>query len=101
RTMARGRVPAPIRGASAEGNCPMQVKPARLLVTLAANVGFLLTGDTSLAAAALPPSPIKIIVPKPAGGTADILPRIIADALGCVWKQPVVVENRTGAAGNI
>jgi tripartite-type tricarboxylate transporter receptor subunit TctC len=79
----------------------MQVNPARLLVTLATNLGFLLTGDTSLAGDAFPASPVKIIVPNPAGGTADILPRIIADALGSVWKQPVVVENRAGAAGNI
>ena len=59
----------------------MQMKPARLLVVLAANLGFLLTGDTSRAGDAFPASPVKIIVPNPAGGTADVLPRIIADAL--------------------
>jgi tripartite-type tricarboxylate transporter receptor subunit TctC len=79
----------------------MQVTPARLLVMLAATLGFLSTGDTSHAGDAFPAFPVKIIVPNPAGGTADILPRIIADALGSVWKQPVVVENRAGAAGNI
>ena len=79
----------------------MQVTPARLLVMLAATLGFLSTGDTSHAGDAFPAFPVKIIVPNPAGGTADILPRIIADALGSVWKQAVVVENRAGAAGNI
>jgi tripartite-type tricarboxylate transporter receptor subunit TctC len=44
---------------------------------------------------------VKIIVPNPAGGTADALPRIVADALSGVWKQAVVVENRAGAAGNV
>jgi tripartite-type tricarboxylate transporter receptor subunit TctC len=48
-----------------------------------------------------PSQTVKIIVPNPAGGTADALPRILADALTGVWKQSVVVENRTGAAGNV
>lgn len=44
---------------------------------------------------------VKIIVPFPAGGTADVLPRLVADLLSRKWGQPVIVENRTGAAGNI
>jgi tripartite-type tricarboxylate transporter receptor subunit TctC len=44
---------------------------------------------------------VRIIVPFPAGGTADVLPRIIAQYLGKRWNQPVVVENKTGAGGNI
>jgi tripartite-type tricarboxylate transporter receptor subunit TctC len=44
---------------------------------------------------------VKIIVPFPAGGTADAMPRIVADWLTRKWGQPVVIENRTGAAGNI
>ena len=48
-----------------------------------------------------PSRPVKIIVPFPAGGTADVMPRVIGDWLSRKWGQPVVVENRTGAAGNI
>jgi len=48
-----------------------------------------------------PTRPIKIIVPYPAGGSADLLPRIFAEKLGAKWGQPVVVENRPGAGGNI
>ncbi len=48
-----------------------------------------------------PNRPVKIIVPFPAGGTADVMPRVFADWLSRKWGQPVVVENRTGAAGNI
>ena len=48
-----------------------------------------------------PSRTVKIIVPFPAGGTADVMPRIIADWLAKKWTQPVVIENRTGAAGNI
>jgi tripartite-type tricarboxylate transporter receptor subunit TctC len=44
---------------------------------------------------------VKIIVPFPAGGTADVMPRIIADWLSRKWGQPVIIENRAGAAGNI
>ena len=48
-----------------------------------------------------PDRTVKIIVPFPAGGTADAVPRIVADWLSRKWGQPVVIENRTGAAGNI
>jgi tripartite-type tricarboxylate transporter receptor subunit TctC len=48
-----------------------------------------------------PSRTVKIIVPFPAGGTADVMPRIVADWLTKKWGQPVVIENRTGAAGNI
>jgi len=44
---------------------------------------------------------IKIIVPNPPGGTADGMPRIIADWLSRKWGQAVIIENKTGAAGNI
>ncbi|MFL5031150.1 MAG: Bug family tripartite tricarboxylate transporter substrate binding protein [Xanthobacteraceae bacterium] len=48
-----------------------------------------------------PSRPVKIIVPFPAGGTADAMPRLIADWLSRKWRQPVIIDNRTGAAGNI
>jgi tripartite-type tricarboxylate transporter receptor subunit TctC len=44
---------------------------------------------------------VKIIVPFPAGGSADAMPRLIGEWLSRKWGQPVVIENRTGAAGNI
>ena len=44
---------------------------------------------------------IKIVVPFPAGGTADVMPRVIAERLSRKWGQTVIVENRTGAGGNI
>jgi tripartite-type tricarboxylate transporter receptor subunit TctC len=48
-----------------------------------------------------PSRAVKIIVPFPAGGTADAMPRLFGDWLSRKWGQPVVIENRTGAAGNI
>ncbi len=53
------------------------------------------------AAQDFPARSVKIIVPFPAGGTADVMPRVFADWLSRKWGHPVVVENRTGAAGNI
>ena len=52
-------------------------------------------------AADYPDRPVKIVVPVPAGGTADAIPRLVADWLSRKWRQPVIVDNRTGAAGNI
>ncbi len=48
-----------------------------------------------------PTRPVKIVVPFPAGGTADVMPRIVAEWLSRRWGQSVIIENRTGAAGNI
>jgi tripartite-type tricarboxylate transporter receptor subunit TctC len=48
-----------------------------------------------------PTRPIKIIVPYPAGGITDVLPRLMQEFLTRRWGQPSVVDNRTGAAGNI
>src|SRR5262245_55654818 len=48
-----------------------------------------------------PARAVKIVVPFPAGGTADAMPRVFGDWLSRKWNQPVVIENKAGAGGNI
>ncbi|WP_299451518.1 tripartite tricarboxylate transporter substrate binding protein [uncultured Pigmentiphaga sp.] len=57
--------------------------------------------SAAVVAAGYPEKPIKIVVAYPAGGDSDVLARWIGEKLTAKWGQPVVVENRSGAAGSI
>src|ERR1700733_14224921 len=70
--------------------------PAALLV-----VGAIAPAALPSSAADYPAQPIRIIVGFAAGGAPDTLARVIGEKLAQDWGQPVVVDNRTGAQGNI
>jgi len=55
----------------------------------------------AVAAQPYPAKPIRIVVPFPAGGIADLFARVIGQKFNETWGQPVVVDNRPGAGGNI
>ena len=59
------------------------------------------TGFGASAQQAWPNKPIRFIAPYPPGGTTDIISRLLAAKLQAALGQPVVVENRAGAGGNI
>ena len=65
-------------------------------------IGVLLIGlGHSVVAQTYPVRPMRIIVPFPAGGIADLFARVIGQKFNEAWGQPVVVDNRPGAGGNI
>ena len=77
---------------------PLRLGRARKLV-----LGVLLSACLGAVAQAqnYPDRPIRLIAPFPAGGLADVLARAVGDELSKSFGQPVIVENRTGAGGNV
>ena len=61
----------------------------------------LAVGTCAAAAQPYPSKPVRIIVPFPPGGTADLLTRLTAEKLTASFQQQMVVENRAGAGGNL
>jgi len=72
-------------------------KFARILGIIGISAGI--AGTAS--AADWPARSVSIVVPFAAGGATDILGRLMADKLGAIWGQSVVVENKPGAGGNV
>jgi tripartite-type tricarboxylate transporter receptor subunit TctC len=81
---------------------PLQLCPRRLFIAAVAALATL-TGIASAVAQAptYPAKPIRLVVPFPAGGSLDVVARAIGQKLTESWGQPVVIDNRPGAGGNI
>ena len=77
----------------------MDYRVCRLLLSLALLSAFVT--PTSGRAQGYPNRAIRLVVPFPAGGPADALGRVLADQLNKMWGQPVIIENRGGAGGNL
>jgi tripartite-type tricarboxylate transporter receptor subunit TctC len=72
-------------------------------IATACVVGLLaaIAASLSVAQTPFPTRTVKIVVPFPGGGINDVLARIIGDKLQTKWGQPIVIENKVGAGGNI
>jgi tripartite-type tricarboxylate transporter receptor subunit TctC len=70
-----------------------------LLVPLAAAVAFAMT--CAHAAEAWPTKPVKILFGFPAASATDVIARTVGQKLSERWGQPVVIDNRPGAGGNL
>jgi tripartite-type tricarboxylate transporter receptor subunit TctC len=62
---------------------------------------FIATRDATAQGDSWPNRPVKLMVAYPAGGSTDIVGRLLAERLSRVWGQPVIVENKGGAAGTL
>jgi tripartite-type tricarboxylate transporter receptor subunit TctC len=75
---------------------------SRLLsIRVGSLIALTLTATSALAQVAYPTRPIRLIVPFAAGGTTDVLARVLGERLHQTLGQPIVIENRGGAGGNI
>ena len=79
----------------------MKILPHTLRITANLLSLFGLVSVPAQAQSNYPSKPIKIVVPFPAGGTSDVLARMIGVKITEAWGQPVVVENRPGSSGNL
>ena len=68
---------------------------------ICATLAVLLSFPLLAAEQAYPSKPIRLVVPFPAGGSLDVVARAIGQKLTEAWGQPVVIDNRPGAGGNI
>ena len=71
------------------------------LRVLAIGIGIATCMATSAIAQNYPDRPIRIIAPFPAGGLADVLARAVGDEMSKTLGQPIIIENRAGAGGNV
>jgi hypothetical protein len=77
------------------------LRSRRFASVFIASFGLLLIAGTAYPQADFPNRRIHVIVPYPAGGIVDIATRIVADRLSEIWRQPIVIETKPGANGNL
>ena len=71
---------------------PMKLAIALTALALAASPAY---------AQDYPAKPVRVVVPFPSGGILELITRAVTDKVGASWGQPIIVEPRPGASGNI
>ena len=80
---------------------PSQPRRQAIAATIAAGMFFALGASSTFAQTAWPSKPLKMVVGFPAGSSPDLTARLLAEPLSQALGQPVIVENKAGAGGNI
>src|ERR1700754_665992 len=80
---------------------PLRFIMLKKLWQLAVLTAFAGASMVNAAESSFPDKPIYLIVPYPAGGSTDVLARTLGEKVSKSLGQPVIVENRAGASGNI
>ena len=78
---------------------PIRLTLCRVLLALP--LFWASSAPATAATPAVPDGPVKIVVPFPPGGSADVLARVIGEKLALMIQQPVIIDNRPGADGAI
>ena len=73
----------------------------KVIAALIAALAIFSTASNAVAQSGYPDRAVRMILGYPPAGPVDIIARIMADRLSQIWGQPVVVENVSGAGGNI
>jgi tripartite-type tricarboxylate transporter receptor subunit TctC len=77
-------------------------KSSRRILIVAMTLGIFSTLNLSQAQSAkFPDKPVKLIVTYPAGGSSDLMARVMGQKMSEIWGQPVIIESKPGAAGSI
>ncbi len=64
-------------------------------------VGLISAAPLAMAQETWPSKPVRMVVPFAPGGSTDVIARMLGQKLSLMWGQPVVIENRAGAGGNV
>ena len=73
----------------------------RRAFTVALAAGVMPLAANAQTPAAWPTKPIRMVVPFAAGGTTDVVARMVGQKLAALWGQSVLIDNRAGAGGNV
>lgn len=79
----------------------MYRKTALVILLTALTIAMFSNRAIAQEAGDYPSKPVRVIVPQAPGGAVDVITRMVAEEMRRAWNQPVIVENRAGAGGNL